>query len=133
LAWFESFQTQGKQSPIPQQQENGNLTLEQILDTIMQGRLDTQATYFITDYRCLEHADFINGQHLNQRCKQRDVQPENSDRLRVLVDKQRGVISQSKEFAENKFSSLVFQEAASFSKMVDILKVHDYSYIQRMI
>lgn len=61
----------------------------------------------ITDSRCLEHADFINGQHLAQRVKQRDCQPENSDRLRVLVDKQKGVFTRSREFLENKYSSLV--------------------------
>lgn len=73
LAWFESFNTQDRQSPVLLHEISGNLTLEQILDTIMQGRLDTQSTYFITDYRCLDHADFINGQHLTKRCKQREV------------------------------------------------------------
>jgi hypothetical protein len=51
----------------------------------------------------------------------------------VLVDKQKGVIHRSREFSGNKYSSLVMQEAASHSKMVDILKVHDFTYIQRMI
>lgn len=99
----------------------------------MQGRISTQSTLFVTDYRCLDHADFINGQHLVHRIKQREMQPENSDRLRMLVDKQKGVFTRSKEFVENKYSSLVLQDASSTSKFVDILKVHDFNYIQKVI
>jgi hypothetical protein len=61
----------------------------------------------VTDYRCLEHADFINGNHLALRVKQRESQPENSDRLRILVDKQKGIFTKSREFVDNKYSSLV--------------------------
>jgi hypothetical protein len=57
------------------------------MDTIMQNRIVTQSTLLITDYRCLDHADFMNGNSLVSRVRQREMQPENSDRLRVLVDK----------------------------------------------
>ena len=74
LAWFESFNTKDKQTELAlTHQVSGNLTLEQILDTIMQGRLSTQATFFITDYRCLDHADFTNGKNLAHRVHQREV------------------------------------------------------------
>jgi hypothetical protein len=53
----------------------------------MQNRIVTQSTLLITDYRCLDHADFMNGNSLVSRVRQREMQPENSDRLRVLVDK----------------------------------------------
>lgn len=51
----------------------------------------------------------------------------------MLVDKQKGVFTRSKEFVENKYSSLVLQDASSTSKFVDILKVHDFNYIQKVI
>lgn len=108
LAWFENFPSKDNQPVALQHQVSGHLSLDQILDTIMQGRIATQSTLLITDYRCLEHADFINGHHLGQRIRQREHQPENSDRLRVLVDKQKGVFNHSREFVENKYSSLVY-------------------------
>ena len=57
------------------------------------------------------------------------MQPENSDRLKVLVDKDTGILTKSKEFFENKFSPLVIQDDANVCRFVDILKIHDYNYI----
>ena len=69
------------------------------------------------------------GHDLNKRVAQRMQQPENSDRLRILVDKKKGILTKSKEFADNKFSSLVVQEVAKNCMLVDFLKIHDYNYI----
>jgi acetoin utilization deacetylase AcuC-like enzyme len=43
------------------------------------------------------------------------------------------VFTRSREFVENRYSSLVVQETSSCSKLVDILKVHDFNYIQKVI
>ena len=46
----------------------------------------TQKTLVITDYRCIEHADFAFKRNIKEKVLQRDKQPENSDRLSLLVD-----------------------------------------------
>ena len=84
VAWFKS-------------KDQTTTTLDSILETISQ---QTSSTLVITDYRCLDHATFVKGNVLSARVSQRVSQPENSDRLNILVDPKHGVLSKSTEFSE---------------------------------
>jgi hypothetical protein len=85
-------------------------------------------TLVATDYRCLEHVDFKKGNVLANRVQQRDIQPENSDRLRVLIDQNQGIL-RSEEFSSRK--DFVIKEGSQKASIADILKVHEYTYIEK--
>ncbi len=68
--------------------ENGplaNSQINSILDEI-EARASEHKTLVITDYRCIEHADFPHKRNIKEKVAQRERQPENSDRLALLVD-----------------------------------------------
>ena len=59
---------------------------------------EDQSTLLITDFRCIEHADFTSKRNIRERVLQRSRQPENSDRLSLLVDKKVGILNNGTEF-----------------------------------
>ncbi len=89
-------------------------------------------TLLITDYRCLDHAPFLKPQIFTKKCEQRDNQPENADRLAVLVDKENGVFTCCTEFTEG-LEGLVIRDKAEEVCVADIFKVHDFNYILKIV
>lgn len=84
----------------------------------------------VSDSRCIEHADFANKNNLREKISQRERQPENSDRLSLLIDRQTGVLSAGNEFNKKLKSTLVMKDyVEEVAKIADILKVHDFNYI----
>jgi hypothetical protein len=47
----------------------------------------------ITDPRCLEHAGFDKYHNVIRRKAQKEEQPENAERLMVLIDSDHGVLT----------------------------------------
>lgn len=90
IAWFESEQN-GASTTV---------TLEAILDTISRDHVDedvagpASGTIVLTDYKCMLHTDFTNSS-LVAKLSQRDMQPENADRLSVLIDNDQGLLVKS--------------------------------------
>lgn len=89
-------------------------------------------TLLITDYRCLEHAPFLKPQNPKSKQEQRDIQPENADRLAILVDPAAGVFTQGSE-SQAKLQNLSFKSSSRKAAIADVLKVHDFHYITKMI
>ncbi len=88
----------------------------------------------ITDYRCIEHADFPQKRNIKEKAFQRSAQPENSDRLSLLVDEQNGLFTKGIEFQKKQKSTLWLKDHVSErAKIADILQIHDYNYIQTVI
>mgnify|MGYP007004897702 CR=1 FL=1 len=84
----------------------------------------------ITDHRCIEHADFPYKRNIKEKVLQRDKQPENSDRLSLLVDQKIGLFTNGIEFAyKRKPSFILKQKVDEWAKLADILKIHDFNYI----
>jgi hypothetical protein len=52
----------------------------------------------MTDRYCLKHAKFLNYQNVSERVEQKGMQPENAERLLILIDKDKGVLSKLDEF-----------------------------------
>ena len=50
-------------------------------------------TLLITDPRCLEHAGFDKYHNVARRKAQKEEQPENAERLMVLIDSDHGVLT----------------------------------------
>ena len=50
-------------------------------------------TMVITDYKCIQHADFPHKRNIREKAAQKMNQPENSDRLSLLVDKETGLFA----------------------------------------
>lgn len=63
---------------------------------------------------------------------QRTCQPENSDRLAVLVDPEIGVFTTCSEFTEL-CEGLHIQDSVKEACVGDIFKVHDFNYIMKVI
>lgn len=59
------------------------------------------STLIITDQRCLKHAGFPNYANVIDRVSQKNQQPENAERLMVLIDSKTGVLTQANEFSQN--------------------------------
>lgn len=55
-------------------------------------------TLVVTDERCIDHAGFENYSNIIKRVRQKDEQPENAERLMVLIDKDHGVLTAMDEF-----------------------------------
>ena len=55
--------------------------------------VELKKTFVITDQYCLNHAGFINYQNVHERVGQKDFQPENAERLMVLIDKNKGMLT----------------------------------------
>ena len=108
-------------------EEIGDMGLDQLIETM---EVATQKTMVITDYRCIEHADFPNKRHIKEKVAQREKQPENSDRLSLLVDSKIGLFTNGVEFSQKKKPSLILKQGVNeFAKIADILKIHDFNYI----
>lgn len=74
------------------------MRIEQILVNMEDNAAAEQKTLVITDYRCIEHADFPYKRNIKEKVLQRDKQPENSDRLALLVDQKIGLFTNGVEF-----------------------------------
>ena len=87
-------------------------------------------TLVITDHRCIGHADFPHKRNIKEKVIQRERQPENSDRLALLIDHQTGLFTCGTEFSQ-KLSSrvLIKPKVDERAKIADILKIHDFNYI----
>ena len=57
--------------------------------------------------------------------------PENAERLMVLIDKEKGILTRSSEFTDNE-PQIHIQEVSYPVKLVDVLKIHDFRYIQKV-
>lgn len=62
-------------------------------------------TVMITDDRCLSHAGFDNYKNILKRVRHKDDQPENAERLMVLIDNNKGVLTCRDEFVGNEVKS----------------------------
>ena len=54
-------------------------------------------TYIVTDETCIAHADFPK-KNMKAKVMHRDQQPENSDRLTLLMDQNIGLLAAGTEF-----------------------------------
>ena len=88
-------------------------------------------TLVITDQFLLKHAGFYNYANIQERVLQKNGQPENAERLMVLIDKDKGVLTKSDEFLKN--DDYILREVSAPAKLADILKVHDYRYIKDLM
>ncbi len=52
----------------------------------------------ITDERCLNHAGFDKYHNVQHRQRHKDEQPENAERLMILINQDQGVLTESTEF-----------------------------------
>lgn len=64
------------------------------------------------------------------KAEQREIQPENADRLAILVDPAAGVFTQGNE---SKLQNLSFRSSTRKAYISDVLKVHDFHYVSKMI
>lgn len=85
----------------------------------------------ITDERCLEHAGFENYANSGKRVRHKENQPENAERLMILINKDKGVLSASDEFANNQALQLI--RVARKTMLGDVFRVHDYNYMMKII
>lgn len=79
----------------------------------------------------LLHADFDNYQNCQKRVAQKEDQPENSERLLVLIDSEKGVLTQSDALIQNPRYQV--KDSVSPVKISDVLRVHDYNYLMKVI
>ncbi len=61
----------------------------------------------------------------------KDSQPENAERLMVLTDKKRGVLTAAEDLIENR--GYIVRRSAKMAPLADILRVHDYNYLMKVI
>ena len=108
--------------------------LDKIIAEIEDGAASSRKTLIVTDYRCIEHADFPYKRNIKEKVALRERQPENSDRLALLVDSQTGLLSTGVEFSEKLKQTVVFKDKVDeAAKIADILKIHDFNYIQKVM
>lgn len=79
----------------------------------------------------MEHAPILFPKIPARRLDQIRSQPENSDRLRVLLDPEVGIFTRSPEFACNR--SFRVQKTSKPVSIADVLKVHDFHYIEKVM
>lgn len=101
------------------------------LDDILKRSLPNKKTLLVTDKRMLLHADFDNYQNCQKRVAQKEDQPENSERLMVLIDSEKGVLTQSDALIQNPRYQV--KDSVSHVKISDVLRVHDYNYLMKVI
>ena len=65
---------------------------------------------------------------MQERVNQKNNQPENAERLMVLIDQDKGILTKADEFRE-----AYLQEVSIPAKKADILKVHDFRYTKHVI
>ena len=85
----------------------------------------------ITDERCLEHAAFDKYHNVVRRQQQKDEVPENAERLMVLIEKDRGVLTQTSEFLQNQRYTV--QKKTQPVSLADVYRVHDYNYLMKVL
>ena len=85
----------------------------------------------ITDERCLEHAAFDKYHNVVRRQQQKDEVPENAERLMVLIEKDRGVLTQTSEFLQNQRYTV--QKKTQPVSLADMYRVHDYNYLMKVL
>ena len=51
----------------------------------------------------------------------------------VLIDKARGVLTQSSEFIENAQTEYIVQSEAPQARLADVFRVHDYNYLMKVL
>lgn len=83
----------------------------------------------ITDPRCLEHAGFDKYHNVARRKSQKEEQPENAERLMVLIDSDHGVLTKNQDFLDD---SYLVQTTAKPASLADIYRVHDYNYLMKV-
>lgn len=64
-----------------------------LLEAIIGSTRSDRKTLLLTDERCLDHAGFDQYHNTVKRAQQKDDQPENAERLMVLIDKDRGTLT----------------------------------------
>lgn len=84
-------------------------------------------TLIVTDHYCLKHIGFTNYANVIERVSQKNFQPENAERLMVLIDKERGALTKAAEFLRDK---VIIRETTKPAGMADVLKVHDFRYVR---
>lgn len=62
---------------------------------------NVKKTFIVTDRLCLQHAGFQNYANVQERVAQKDEQPENAERLMVLIEGNTGALTRAKEFKDN--------------------------------
>ena len=88
-------------------------------------------TLIITDERCLEHAGFENYHQVANRVRHKSDQPENAERLMVLINKDRGVLQATEEFSKD--INVLFKQSIKEVALADVFRVHDYNYLMKVI
>ena len=88
-------------------------------------------TILITDDRCLQHTGFDKYHNVAKSQQQKEEQPENAERLMVLIDKERGVLTQASEFLQSERYSV--QRQAKQAALADVYRVHDYNYLMKVL
>lgn len=92
--------------------------------------LKKQKTLVITDKICLEHAGFSNYANVKERVMQKDNQPENAERLMVLIDPSKGVLTKSSIL--NRLANFTLVETSTEAAISDVLRIHDLRYIRQV-
>ena len=79
----------------------------------------------------LLHAGFENYSACIKRVAHKDEQPENAERLMVLINDERGVLTQTSEFLNNPNYKIANQSKEV--ALADVFRVHDYNYLMKVI
>ena len=51
----------------------------------------------------------------------------------ILIDKDRGTLTQSEEFVERSNGSYIVQNKAQQAPLADVFRVHDYNYLMKVL
>lgn len=92
---------------------------------------NVKKTFIVTDKTCLQHAGFQNYANVQERVMQKDNQPENAERLMVLIDQNTGALTKAREFKKN--DRVTIKEVSKAATIADVIRIHDYRYIKRVI
>lgn len=101
----------------------------QEIEAFLATKVPKKKTLLITDPRCLEHAGFDKYHNVARRKVQKEEQPENAERLMVLIDSDHGVLTQNQDFLDD---SYLVQTNAKPASLGDIYRVHDYNYLMKV-
>lgn len=113
---------------------SGKEIIVQLLEKVRIQSRDARKTLLLTDPRCLDHAGFDQYHNITKRSQQKDEQPENAERLMVLIDKERGVLTQSEDLLEKGICGyIVKEEVAKPAALSEVFRVHDYNYLMKVM
>ncbi|CDW86211.1 histone deacetylase [Stylonychia lemnae] len=108
-----------------------NIQIDQKLQQIAINCDLSQEYEIASNQRYLQHAGFENYQNVKRRVSQKDRQPENAERLMVMIQKEKGTLIASEEFTnDQKFTQRTVTQKA---KEGDVFRVHDYNYLMKVI